>query len=78
MVRKHHPKGSHNPSQKSLQRWDNEGGAPKGGRLERPQLAAKKSEQKMFCSDVTVAKALRFFGCEGEHAFGFKGEWEVD
>src|ERR1700730_12426099 len=25
------PKGSHNPSQKSLQRWDNEGGAPKGG-----------------------------------------------
>jgi hypothetical protein len=26
------PKDSHNPSQKSLQRWDNEGGAPKGGR----------------------------------------------
>jgi hypothetical protein len=24
-----HPKGSHNPSQKSLQRWDTEGGAPK-------------------------------------------------
>jgi len=39
-----HSKGSHNPSQKSLQRWDNEGGAPKGGRPERP--AAKKAKQK--------------------------------
>jgi len=39
-----HPKGSHNPSQKSLQRWDNEGGAPKGGRPERPQVAAKKAK----------------------------------
>src|SRR6266511_953774 len=47
MVRKHHPKGSYNPSQKSLQRWDNEGGAPKGGRLERPQLAARMSLEKV-------------------------------
>ena len=31
-----HPK-SHNPSQKSLQRWNNEGGAPKGGRAKRPR-----------------------------------------
>jgi hypothetical protein len=31
-----HPKGTHNPSQKSLQRWDSDGGAPKGGRSKRP------------------------------------------
>ena len=32
-----HPKGQHNPSQKSLQRWDNEGGAIKGVRAKRPR-----------------------------------------
>jgi hypothetical protein len=32
-----HPKGTHNPSQKSLQRWVSEGGAPKGGRSKRPR-----------------------------------------
>jgi hypothetical protein len=31
------PKGTHNPSRKSLQRWDTEGGAPKGGRAKRPR-----------------------------------------
>jgi hypothetical protein len=30
------PKG-HNPSEKSLQRWDNEGGAIKGVRAKRPR-----------------------------------------
>jgi hypothetical protein len=34
------PKGTHNPSQKS-QRWDNEGGAPKGGRAKRPRDPAQ-------------------------------------
>jgi len=34
-----HTKGTHNPSQKSLARWDDEGGAPSGGRsrLKRPR-----------------------------------------
>ena len=31
------PKGQHNPSQKSLQRWDNEGGAIKGVHAKRPR-----------------------------------------
>jgi hypothetical protein len=35
------PKGSHDPSQKSLQRWNNEGGAPKSGRLKRPRDPAQ-------------------------------------
>jgi len=29
-------KGMHNPSASSLRRWDNEGGAPEGGRAKRP------------------------------------------
>src|SRR5438105_2164337 len=32
-----HPKGTRNPTQKSLQRWETEGGAPKGGRAKRPR-----------------------------------------
>jgi hypothetical protein len=32
-----HPKGTHNPSQASLQRWENEGGAIKGVRAKRPR-----------------------------------------
>jgi hypothetical protein len=46
-----HPKDIHNPSRKTLQRWDNEGGAPTGGRgpkrslvLEHGQLSRKASE----------------------------------
>lgn len=35
------PRGSHNPGQKSLQRWDTEGGAPKGGRAKRPRDTAR-------------------------------------
>jgi Zn-dependent M32 family carboxypeptidase len=34
-------KGSHNPSRKSLQRWDTEGGAPKGGRAKRTRDPAQ-------------------------------------
>jgi hypothetical protein len=30
------PTGTHNPSASSLRRWDNEGGAPAGGRAKRP------------------------------------------
>jgi len=37
-----HPKGQHNPSQKSLQRWDNEGGAIKGVRAKRPRDPSRK------------------------------------
>ena len=35
------PKGIHNPSQRSTQRWDNEGGAIKGVRAKRPRHAAE-------------------------------------
>jgi hypothetical protein len=34
-----HPKGTHYPSEGSLQRWDNEGGAIKGVRAKRPRDA---------------------------------------
>jgi hypothetical protein len=36
-----HPKGTHNPSKKSLQRWDADGGAPVGGRAKRPRDPAQ-------------------------------------
>jgi hypothetical protein len=32
-----HLKGNHNPSQRSIQRWDNEGGAVQGVRTKRPR-----------------------------------------
>jgi hypothetical protein len=35
------PKGTHNPSPSSLRRWDNEGGAPVGGRAKRPRDPAQ-------------------------------------
>jgi hypothetical protein len=34
-------KGTHNPSPSSLRRWDNEGGAPVGGRAKRPRDPAQ-------------------------------------
>jgi hypothetical protein len=37
-----HPKGTHNPSQSSTQRWDNEGGAIKGVRAKRPRDPSQK------------------------------------
>jgi hypothetical protein len=46
MVEKH-PKGTHNPSQRSTQRWENEGGAFKGVRAKRPRdLAQLKTQGK--------------------------------
>ena len=35
------PKGTHNPSPASLRRWENEGGAPVGGRAKRPRDPAQ-------------------------------------
>jgi hypothetical protein len=35
------PQGAHNPNQKSLQRWETEGGAPKRGRAKQTQDAAQ-------------------------------------
>jgi hypothetical protein len=34
-------KGTHNPSQRSTQRWENEGGAPKGERAKRPRVPSQ-------------------------------------
>jgi hypothetical protein len=39
------PKGIHHPSQRSTQRWDNEGGAIKGVRAKRPRHAAELKTQ---------------------------------
>ena len=40
MIRPKRPQGGHNPSQKSLQRWDTESGAPKKGRAMRARNPA--------------------------------------
>jgi hypothetical protein len=40
------PKGTHTPSQRSIQRWDNEGGAIKGVRAKRPRDPAQLRTQK--------------------------------
>jgi hypothetical protein len=40
-----HPKGTHNPSQRSTQRWENEGGAIKGVRAKRPRDPAQLKTQ---------------------------------
>ena len=42
-VRNRRPKDPHNPSQMSLQRWDNEGGATKRGHDGREELWKGKS-----------------------------------
>jgi hypothetical protein len=39
------PKGTHNPSQRSTQRWENEGGAIKGVRAKRPHVPAQIENQ---------------------------------
>ena len=36
--------GTHNPSQSSLRRWDNDGGAPAGGRTKRPKESEPAAE----------------------------------
>jgi hypothetical protein len=40
------PKGRHDPSQRSTQRWENEGGAMKGVRTKRRRDAAQRKKQK--------------------------------
>jgi hypothetical protein len=40
------PKGTHNPSQRSTQRWENEGGAIRGVRNKRPHDAQRKAQGK--------------------------------
>jgi hypothetical protein len=42
-VRNRRPKDPHNPSQKSLQRWDNEGGATKRGHDRREDSGKEKA-----------------------------------
>jgi hypothetical protein len=42
-----HPKGTHNPSESSTQRWDNEGGAIKGVRAKGPRVPSQQSRKKM-------------------------------
>ena len=39
-------KGTHNPSQNSLRRWDNDGGAPAGGRTKRPKDSEPAAEEQ--------------------------------
>jgi hypothetical protein len=49
------PKGRHNPSQRSTQRWENEGGAIKGVRTKRaPEPAQRNTRGKAaeFAADV--------------------------
>ena len=41
-----HPKGTHNPSQSSTQRWDNEGGAIKGVHAKGPRVTSQQSRKK--------------------------------
>jgi hypothetical protein len=40
------PKRTHQPSQRSIQRWENEGGATKGTRAKRPRVFAQKKNQE--------------------------------
>jgi hypothetical protein len=39
------PQGKDEPSQRSVQRWENEGGAAKGVRAKRPRLSAQIKNQ---------------------------------
>ena len=39
-------KGTHNPSQNSLRMWDNDGGAPAGGRTKRPKDSEPAAEEQ--------------------------------
>jgi hypothetical protein len=41
-----HSKGTHNPSQSSTQRWDNEGGAIKGVHAKRPRVPSQQFRKK--------------------------------
>ena len=52
------PQGAHNPSQKSLQRWDTEGGAPKEDRAKRArdpaQLDVRMSPNELNSLDAWI------------------------
>lgn len=52
------PTGTHNPSQKSLQRWDAEGGAPKGGRTKRPRDPAQLAKPTIDFKAASAVKRL--------------------
>jgi hypothetical protein len=41
-----HPKGRQNPSQRSTEDWENEGGATKGVRTKRPRAPAQRKKQR--------------------------------
>jgi hypothetical protein len=66
-------KDTHNPSQKSLQRWDNEGGAPKRRRAKRPRTEPKSQQAaaQQVCYSVykevqkfSRTNPLKINGCE--------------
>ena len=52
------PQRAHNPSHRSLQRWNTEGGAPKGGRTKRPrdpaQLDVRMSPDELKSLDAWI------------------------
>jgi hypothetical protein len=56
MSRPNRPSGTHDPSQKSLQRWDSEGGAPKSGRPTRDRDPARLAKPAV---GINPASALR-------------------
>ena len=41
---------THNPRQRSIQRWENEGGAPKGGSAKRPRISSRIEKQNKAAS----------------------------
>jgi hypothetical protein len=53
-----HPKGTHYPSEGSLQRWDNEGGAIKGVRAKRPRDAKQLGKLKASHQPSRKRKAV--------------------
>jgi hypothetical protein len=75
------PKGTHNPSQKSLQRWDTEGGAPKGGRFKRPRDAAQLAKLMIDIASGEVEDRKPERSLEGNRVMRvkiFDLSWNVD
>jgi hypothetical protein len=58
-----HPKGTHNPSESSTQRWDNEGGAIKGVRAKGPRVPSQQSRKKMRSKRRRVEECVESAGC---------------
>jgi hypothetical protein len=52
------PMSLHNPTRKSLQRWDADGGAPKGGRAKRPPDSAQLTTPTSDLKPESVLKRL--------------------